>query len=322
LRISIPRWTLIVLLLLTVASPHVVFAAKQMRIQASVNPTQSDLGIQVLISGRVSEPDNLSISNAVVSIQVNNPEGTSIHVAIAYTNTVGAFQDSFPLESNSPAGNYTAFLVADKPGYDTSKVTLAFTILSPDFSIGSLVAGLTVQQGQNRSFTVTILSLRRFSQPVDLTAIDPPPGVTLVFSPSSVIPSGSTTANVLVSSSAQVGNYSVAILAVSGAVSHRMSFQLNVTSGPVSRWPVLPISAGLVLVLLGALGLVLRSRRQRRKREAVLEELLRQASADSGYVATARVLARLEELRGMDKVDEGTYQRLKKEYEKRLERSR
>jgi hypothetical protein len=322
LRTSIPRWTFIVLLLVTVASPHVVFAAKQMRIQASVNPTQTDIGIQVLISGRVSEPDNASVSNAVVSIQVNNPEGTSIHVAIAYGNAVGAFQDSFLLVPSSPAGNYTAFLVADKPGYDATNVTLPFTILSPDFSIGSLVTGLTLQQGQNRSFTVTILSLRRFSQRVDLTAIDPPPGVTFVFSPSSVIPSGTATAEVLVSSSAQVGNYTVTILAVSGAVSHRMSVQLNVTSGPASTWPMLPIAAGLVLVLLGALGLVLYSRRQRRKREAALEELLKQASADSGYVATARVLARLEELRGMDKVDEGTYQRLKKEYEKRLERSR
>jgi hypothetical protein len=322
LRTSIPRWTFIVLLLLAVASPHVVFAAKQMRIQASVNPTQSDLGIQVLISGRVSEPDNLSVSNAVVSIQVNNPDGTSIHVAIAYTNTVGVFQDSFLLESNSPAGNYTAFLVADKPGYDTTNVALHFTILSPDFSIESKVTALTLQQGQNRSFTITILALRGFNQRVNVTAIDPPPGVTLLFSPSSVIPSGSTTAIVLVSTTVQVGNYTVAILAVSGGLNHRMSFQLNVTSGPVSTWPTLPIAAGLMLVLLGALGLVLHSRRQRRKREAALEELLKQASADSGYVATARVLARLEELRGMDKVDEGTYQRLKKEYEKRLERSR
>ena len=322
MRTPIPCWTLTVILLLAVASPHVVFAAKQMRMQASVNPTQTDLGIQVLISGRVSEPDNLSVPNAVVSIQVNNPEGTSIHVAIAYTNTAGVFQDSFPLASNSPAGNYTVFLVADKPGYDTTNVALAFTILSPDFSIEPSMAGLTLQQGQNRSFTLAIFSLRGFNQHVNVTAIDPPPGVTLLFRPPSVTPSGATTANVLVSSTAQVGNYTVTVLAVSGGLSHKTSFQLDVTSGPASTLPFLPLLAGLVLVLLGSMGLVLRSRRQRRKKEAALEELLKQASVDSGYVATARVLARLEELRGMDKVDEGTYQRLKKEYEKRLERSR
>jgi len=277
----------------------------------------------VLISGRVSEPDNLSVSNTVVSIQVDNPGGTSIHVAIAYTDTAGVFQDSFLLVSNSPAGNYTAFLVADKPGYVSTNVALGFTILSPDLSIESSVATLTLQQGQNRSFTLTILSLRGFNQRVNVTAFSPPPGVTVLFNPPSVVPSGSTTASVLVSTSAQAGNYTLTILAVSGALSHKTSLQLNVTSGPVSTsMPLLPIAVGLVIVLLGSLGLVLRFRRQRTKREVALEELLKQASADSGYVATARVLARLEELRGMDKVDEGTYQRLRREYERRLERSK
>jgi len=296
-----------------------------MRIQASVNPTQTDLGIQVIISGRVSEPDNSSVSNAVVSIQVDNPEGTSVHVAIAYTDAAGVFQDSVPLASNSPAGNYTAFLVADKPGYTSANVALPFTILSPDFSIEPALTALTLQQGQTRNLTLSILSLRGFNQPVTVTAIDPPPGVTLLFNPSSVSPNRGTTASVLVSSTAQVGNYTVTILAVSGGLSHKAALELNVTSGPAPAWPTIPIAGGLVIVLLVVFVvfvLVLRSRRRRGRREAALEELLKQASADSGYVATARVLARLEELRGMDKVDEGTYQRLKRDYEKRLERSR
>jgi len=76
-----------------------------------------------------------------------------------------------------------------------------------------------------------------------------------------------------------------------------------------------------VLFLVSA-GLLIRSRRKRRRREAALEELIRQAEADTGYVATARVIARLEELRAMNKVDEATYQHLKREYEKRLEKSK
>ena len=85
---------------------------------------------------------------------------------------------------------------------------------------------------------------------------------------------------------------------------------------------LLLLFAGLALVLLIVLGLILRSRGRSRQREEVLEELLKQASADKGYVATARVIARLEELRAMGRVDENTYQRLKREYEKRLEKSR
>ena len=64
-----------------------------------------------------------------------------------------------------------------------------------------------------------------------------------------------------------------------------------------------------------------RSRGRHRQREAVVEELIKQAAGDSGYVATARAIARLEELRALGKVDDATYQKLKKEYEKRLEKS-
>jgi uncharacterized membrane protein len=313
---------LIVLLILAVASPTSVSAAREMQIQASFNPTQTDRGILVAISGRVFEPNNLSVSNAVISIQVNNPEGTSILVAIKYTNPSGAFQDTFLLPPNSSAGNYTAYLVADKPGYETAHLTLAFTYSTPDFSIAPSISTLSLQQGQTGSLTVTILSLRGFNEHVNLTAIDPPNGVTLQFNPSSIAPSGTTTLDVAVSNTAQVGNYTVTLLAVSGSLSHKTSFQLRVSSGPFQTEFTLLVVTGIALVVLGALGLMLRSRGRRRRKEAVLEELLKQASADTGYVATARVIARLEELRAMSRVDEDTYQRLKKEYEKRLEKSR
>lgn len=322
LRTPMIQGVLIVLLMLAVASSTSVFAAREMQIQASFNPTQTDRGILVAITGRVFEPNNFSVSNAVISIQVNNPQGTSILVAIKYTTPSGAFQDTFLLPPNSPAGNYTAYLVADKPGYDTAHLTLAFTYSTPDFSIEPSISALSLQQGQTGSLTVTILSLRGFNEHVNLTAIDPPTGVTLQFNPSSIVPSGTTTLDVVVSNTAQVGNYTVTLLAVSGSLSHKTSFQLKVSSGPFQAEFTLLVVAGIALVVLGALGLMLRSRGRRRRKEAVLEELLKQASADTGYVATARVIARLEELRAMSKVDEDTYQRLKKEYEKRLEKSR
>jgi hypothetical protein len=101
-----------------------------------------------------------------------------------------------------------------------------------------------------------------------------------------------------------------------------VSFQLEVSPGPVRVNFILITAVGTALVVLAALGLMVRSRGQRRRRKAVLEELLRQASADTGYVATARVIARLEELRALGKVDETTYQRLRRDYEKRLEKSK
>lgn len=58
-----------------------------------------------------------------------------------------------------------------------------------------------------------------------------------------------------------------------------------------------------------------------KERSAEVQELLAQleAKGDRDYLATARALTRLEELRAKDKIDEETYQKLKREYEKRLE---
>jgi len=309
-----------IILVIILASPVAGQAAKKMLIVAAFNPTQTDQGVSVIISGSVVDPANQSIPNAVISIQVNNPQGTSIHVAIRYTDVTGIFQDSFVIPQNSPGGNYTVFLTADKPGYDTARQTLSFTYSTPDFSIESSVKILTVTQGQTGSVTVTILSLRGYNQAVNVTAIDLPPGVTAKSTPSAVVPSGTSSVSIAVSFNSPVGNHTITILGVSGSLSHKVSFQLLVTPSPFQ--PALILSAIAVILVLVAAALVLRSRRRRGLREEAVEQLIKEAQADTGYVTTARVIARLEELRAMSKVDEATYQRLKKEYEKRIEKSK
>ncbi len=296
-------------------------AARSMQIQASVNPIPTNLGISVLISGRVFEPTNISVASAVISVQANNPQGSSIHVAIAYTDSEGIFYDSFLMPQNSPGGNYTIFLIADKPGYTTAHIFLTFNYSSPDFTIESSASALTLRQGESGSLSVTILSLRGFNERVNLTAIDIPSGITFLFTPISLTPSGTATVKVAAGDNAQVGNFTVTILAVSGEMSHKLPFELVISLKPYQTDLLLITgTTALAVVLVGALGLVLHSRR--RRKEAVIEQLLKQASADSGYVATARVIARLEELRAMGKVDEDTYERLRSEYEKRLQKSR
>jgi len=311
------------LILLLMASPISIFAARKMFIQASFNSAQTELGVSVNISGRIFDSNNASISNAVVSIQVNNPLNTSIHVALVYTDTKGVFHDQpFLVSTESPAGNYTAYITADKPGYDKAQTTLTFSYSTPDFSIQTSMTALSLMQGQSGNLTVTILSLRGFNDPVNLTAVDPPTGVTIQFAPTSLVPSGTSIARVVVSSSAPAGNHTVTVLAVSGSLTHKASFQLEVKQAPVRDNFMWYAGVAAIVLFLVSAGLLIRSRRKRRRREAALEELIRQAEADTGYVATARVIARLEELRAMNKVDEATYQHLKREYEKRLEKSK
>ena len=139
------------------------------------------------------------------------------------------------------------------------------------------------------------------------------------YSPPSVTPTGNTEVTLVVSETAEVGNFTITLLAVSGSIIHTVSFQLVITPGPIRAvYVILPAIVAVAILL----AISLQRRRKRSRRRAAVEELLKASEADSGYVATARVIARLEELRAMNQVDESTYQKLKKEYEKRLEKSK
>jgi hypothetical protein len=320
LRNSILTRSILVLIII-LALPVSAHGAKGMSIQASFNPIQTDQGFEATISGRVFDDNNQSVSNAVVSIQVINPQGTSDHVAIAYSTQTGQFQDTFLLRSNSPGGNYTTFLVADKPGYDTARLTLTFAFSSPDFLLEIFSNSLSIQQGQSATLTLTVLSLRGYNQPVNLTAMTQS-GVNIQFNPTSVVPSATTIVSFSVAYDAQPGNHTITLLGVSGSLTHRVSIELNIVRGPMQTILSALILIGIIVTVSVLTRFFRRSRSQRHQREAVVEELIKQASGDFGYVATARAIARLEELRALGKVDEATYQKLKKEYEKRLEKSK
>jgi hypothetical protein len=290
-----------------------------MFMQATLNPTQTEQGVSTIITGRVFDTTGAPVINAVISIQVTNPQATSIHLAVAYTGEDGTFQDTFLISSNSPGGNYTAYLVADKPGYDTARVTLSFTYSSPDFSLQSSTTAMTLHQGGLGKVTLTVLSIRGFNGVVNLTALNLPAGVAIQFSPPSVTPSGDTVATVAVSETAPIGNFTVTLLGVSGSLIHRVSFQLVIVSGPMQAMLVVLATVAILALFVAV---VLQRRRKRSWKKTALAELLKASEADKGYVATARVIARLEELRATNQVDEATYQRLRKEYEKRLEKSK
>ena len=292
-----------------------------MSIQASFNPIQMDQGFDVTISGRIFDVSNQSVSNAVLSIQVIDPQGTSVHVAIAYSTETGQFQDRFLLQANSPGGNYTTFIVADKPGFDTAHLTLTFAFASPDFLLEASSSSILIQQGQSATLTLTVLSFRGYTQPVNLTAMSLS-GVNIQFNPNSVVPSATTTVTISVAYDTQLGNHSITLLGVSGSLTHRVVVELTITRGPTQILLSVLIMVGILITAIVFAVFYSRLRSRRRQREAVVEDLIKQASGDSGYVATARAIARLEELRALGKVDDATYQKLRKEYEKRLEKSK
>ena len=318
-RNAILQTILLAALILTFTAPPLASASKSMFMQATLNPTQTQQGVYVVINGRILDASGSPVSNAIVSIQVTNPEATTIHLAVAYSTPNGTFQDNFLIPVNSPGGNYTAYLVADKPGFNTASVTLGFNYSSPDFSLEPTASQLILRQGDVGKFAVTIVSIRGFRDSINLTALNVPSGVTVQYSPASVTPTGNTEVTVTVSQTAAVGNFTITLLAVSGSTIHSVSFQLVITAGPIQA---VYVALPAILAIAILLAFSLQRRRRRYRKRAMVEELLKASEADRGYVATARVIARLEELRATNQVDEATYQRLRKENEKRLMRSK
>jgi len=310
---------LLTALILALAPSHQVFAAKTILMQATLNPTQEDQGVSVAITGRVFDAAGASIPNAIISVQVNNPESTTIHLAVAYSGQDGSFQDSFIISSNFMGGNYTTYLVADKPGYESARITLTFAYSSPDFSLESSTPSLSIRQGDSSIVTITIIPLRGFNQGVNLTALKLPSGVSAQFSPSSVLPKATVTVTLTISETASLGNYIVILIGVSRSTTHSVPLQLTITRGPLQTYYLL---AGLSIIVIFVVGLSIRRRNRRARKLAAAEAILKQGSADKGYVTTAGAIARLEELRANNQVDDTTYTKLRKEYERRLEKSK
>ena len=75
----------------------------------------------------------------------------------------------------------------------------------------------------------------------------------------------------------------------------------------------------LVIISIVAISIVLVVFRIRKQKQ---EQVTLEPGRDRNYLAIARALARIEELRAAEKLDEETYRRLKKEYESKLEKAK
>lgn len=92
------------------------------------------------------------------------------------------------------------------------------------------------------------------------------------------------------------------------------SFHIGEELEPAYRTEYYLAVFGLIFIAV-AISLLIYQRRRRRMRR-MLE--LPEPSEDMDYMAVARALARLEELKVLKKIDEKTYHRLRREYEQKL----
>jgi len=114
-------------------------------------PTYSQ-GEIVYLSGSIIDSGKTQPTNGTVSIQVLNPNGTTLHIASKTINSFGKYSDNFTLTEEATTGTYTIFVTLSLVGYQDSYNHVTFTVgesLTPSIRITSLY--FTDQSGENRS---------------------------------------------------------------------------------------------------------------------------------------------------------------------------
>jgi peptide/nickel transport system substrate-binding protein len=103
--------------------------ASQTSINVTTDRPQYVVGSSVLIAGKVLDGQS-SVDGATVSIQVDDPQNTPVHVNLVYTDQSGAYSDQFSLTPEASQGKYTVFASANKAGLNNTQAKTQFTVIS------------------------------------------------------------------------------------------------------------------------------------------------------------------------------------------------
>jgi hypothetical protein len=100
-------------------------------------------GPNVDVFGKVYLRHGDSISGAMVSIEVLDPSGQTMHVASTNTNNAGHFSDVFTLPPNAMEGLYTVYVTAGFAPYKDAVAKTTFTVGGSD-APSILITSVTV----------------------------------------------------------------------------------------------------------------------------------------------------------------------------------
>ncbi len=302
---AILTW-LLVLSIFSSAACSVQQESAQLFIQVSIEVSES-----VMISGRVIDMKGNTISEAVVSIQVVDPLGSTIHIARALSAPNGSFSDTFALNPRIPVGTYTVYITASKEGYIDGRYATSFLIARRDFMITITESVKVMEQGENATYNMNVIGTGIFNETVYLTLGSAlPQGIRWHFSSDFVQPNASLILTLVSSPDTPTGNYTLLILGSGGGRSRSASATLVIVAKQTFA-PLLWLISVASALTIGYVMLRRKSRRIMRFEELELTK--------EDVIAT-RKLVELEQLRAEGKIDEKEYLRLRRECEKKIER--
>jgi len=118
--------------------PGALKAEEQLTVTVSTDKQTYEHGELITVFGTVLDENMQGIALASVSIQVNDPNGTPIHITAILSGNDGSFVDQFSAPTGTLDGGYTAFVIASKPGYADVNTQTSYTVV-PEFSVSSMI---------------------------------------------------------------------------------------------------------------------------------------------------------------------------------------
>lgn len=170
---------------------------------------------------------------------------------------------------------------------------------------------LSVYTGKSVSTDISVEACNEFNSSISLSIVQLPSGLTASLSKNMIAPTEKSKLTITASPSAKQGVQNLTIVGTSQNFSYALILWLTVEVPPPPVW----MQSWFWILLGGVAGIVVSSSavqyyyKKWRKAKAPL---------DTDYIITASTLAKLEELRLLNKISEKDYERLKKEYEQKL----
>ncbi|MEM2962485.1 MAG: hypothetical protein QXY01_05670 [Candidatus Bathyarchaeia archaeon] len=319
----------LILVLMMVVSGSIVYVQPSSRAEAGLKVTvrlthrSQESSKVIIVQGQVQQ-DGRGVPDALISIQVNDPHGGSIHITLTYSNETGYFYDEFTLKGEILTGNYTLYLTASKVGYLDATMNIPF-ILYSDFNL--MISPKILELEPGGLGNCTIEAVPGYPEEISLRIVSHPRFLGYRLNPAYINPGGYSILYLNASRDAAPGRYDVIIAGIADGKVREANFTLvvleaeqpsNATSNRKGGMPeasplyhILRENRHYVMLVLALPSIVIASLlsfRFRRRRRGV----------DLSYMSAARAMAKIEELKAMGKIDDETYERLRREYESKL----
>jgi hypothetical protein len=126
-------------------------------------------------------------------------------------------------------------------------ITDVWSTSVPDFGITTSPTSVGLSQASQATDTITVSGLNGFNSSVNLSVSGLPNGVTATFSPTSLMPPGTSTLTLSAGPTAAIGSATVTVTGTAGSLTHNSPINLTVSAPAGVAYWVKSVNSGLVV---------------------------------------------------------------------------